>query len=39
MIELCSGPFDRWHDKPQCFRILPRLAQFRNWHLLRSTAV
>ena len=19
-----------WHDKPQCFRILPRLVQFRN---------
>jgi len=23
-------PLDRWHDKPQCFRILPRLVQFRN---------
>ena len=23
-------PFDRWRVKPQCLRILPRLAQFRN---------
>ena len=23
-------PFDWWHVKPQCFRILPRLDQFRN---------
>jgi len=24
-------PFERWRVKPQCFRILPRLDQFRNW--------
>jgi len=23
-------PFDRWRVKPQRFRILPRLDQFRN---------
>jgi len=23
-------PFDWWRVKPQCFRILPRLDQFRN---------
>jgi len=24
-------PFDWWRVRPQCFCILPRLDQFRNW--------
>jgi len=24
-------PFDWWRVMPRCFRILPRLDQYRNW--------